>query len=344
MTLATFLHISDLHFGLIDPDTFDAEAHKFWAVIPTFDGFVGHRHSSLVLLEKLFGEDLGKESPFLIVTGDITTNGDEKEFEIADDYLAREFVFPDNSKLGLERADWQKWAIPGNHDHWPGTNWILGPSTRSFQRCFPQLPAVFDLAIGDNGDIIRFLRIDTDADVSCYFLNRFFARGCFLSQLDELRKLTSGLPAPSATVLCLHHSPAKRGYLMALESKSREALDKFIIDMEVSVLLTGHIHNPPLVKVFTAKDGSKSRRYLEARCGTTSQSDFFESPYYWRSFLAPYGWKPKRWSNSLLIHRIVDRKGSLYWETELLLQRTDDFLPPTKPNSKIMVDPSFPLT
>ncbi len=342
MTLATFLHISDLHFGVIDPETFDAQAHQIWATLPTFEGFLGHRYSSLVLLERLFGITLNGESPLLIVTGDITSNGNDEQFRIAHDYLGNELIMPDNSAIGLGCTDWKDWAIPGNHDHWPGSNWILGSPSQTFQNGFRGFPAVADLTLS-TGDTIRFLRIDSDSDVSCYFLDRFFARGSFPSQLDALRELTKSLEAASVTILCLHHSPAEGGYLRALDRKSRRALDKFIIDMEISVLMTGHIHNPPLVKAFTATDGARSRRYIEARCGTTTQSDFFESPYYWKTYLAPFDIKPKRWSNSLLVHRIVDRNGSLYWETELLQQRVQDFLPPQSPLRTILVDPSFKL-
>jgi hypothetical protein len=206
-----------------------------------------------------------------------------------------------------------------------------------------KLPAITELQIPSPGYLIRFLWIDTDADVSCYWLDRFLARGCFVSELNTLRDMTKDLPPASVTVLCLHHSQAKGGYSLALDIESRKALDNFIIDKDVSVLLCGHIHNPPLVKAFTATNGSKSRQYLEARCGTTTQSDFFDSPFYWKTFLAPFGIKPKRWSNSLLVHRLVEENGGLYWETELLQQRPREFSAPVSLEPEIVIEPRFRL-
>ncbi len=251
MTLATFVHISDLHFGLIDSDTFDAEACQLWAMIPKFDGLLGHRYSSLVLLERFFGGKLKDDLPLLIVTGDITSKGHEEEFRIANDYLGDELEFPDHSSVGLATADWKNWkgwAIPGNHDHWPGHNTVLGRPTDAFKNCFMNLPAITELQIPSTSYRIRFLRIDTDRDVSYYWLDRFNARGCFVSELKALSEMIRDLPPASVTVLCLHHSQAKAGYSLAIDIKSRDALNNFIIDNEVSVLLSGHIHNPPLVK------------------------------------------------------------------------------------------------
>jgi len=47
MSLATLLHISDLHFGDIDPNTGDAIEPTFVGLNEVFDGLLGHSYYSL---------------------------------------------------------------------------------------------------------------------------------------------------------------------------------------------------------------------------------------------------------------------------------------------------------
>jgi len=62
MRLATFVHISDLHFGdgHIDPSTGRIiqvpEASRLWATCSPFDGLLGHDSMTLARLQKFFDQ------------------------------------------------------------------------------------------------------------------------------------------------------------------------------------------------------------------------------------------------------------------------------------------------
>ena len=103
---ATFLHISDLHFGPIDPETRDARVPRAAELHRIFDGLLGHGYLSLCRLER-FWADLADESPTLIVTGDLTSCGNSDEFESAMAFLASELQPPKGNYLGLSCPRWK---------------------------------------------------------------------------------------------------------------------------------------------------------------------------------------------------------------------------------------------
>src|SRR2546426_567955 len=110
MALATFVHVSDLHFGDVDPPTFDAVAPNLWAKCHWFDGLLGHSGRALGSLDAFFNnlrENLREAEPVrLLVTGDVTTVGKEKQFEMADRYLSAYVAPPEGNYWGLAAADW----------------------------------------------------------------------------------------------------------------------------------------------------------------------------------------------------------------------------------------------
>src|SRR2546425_275913 len=87
MRLLTFIHISDLHIGDLDPETFDARAPRIWANSKRFDGLLGHSYRSLVRLEQFFNRIRRDEKAQLIVTGDVTTVGSSAQFETVSNFL-----------------------------------------------------------------------------------------------------------------------------------------------------------------------------------------------------------------------------------------------------------------
>jgi 3',5'-cyclic AMP phosphodiesterase CpdA len=117
--LATLLHISDLHLGDIDPVTKDSEMPPHWEKFSWFDGLRGHSYHALVKLDRFWGK-LQQEQPLLLVTGDITACGSEEQYSTAADFLGKELVLPKGQYVGLGKSDWNRFAIPGNHDNWPG--------------------------------------------------------------------------------------------------------------------------------------------------------------------------------------------------------------------------------
>jgi hypothetical protein len=184
--------------------------------------------------------------------------------------------------------------------------------------------------------------VDTDADVYPYGPNRFLARGDFASQLRDLAAML-GVPGPNEIrVLCLHHSQSyrnklSRGHACEMDTHSRNSLNDFIVAHDVAVLLCGHVHDPPLVQSFTANHLKRSVEFLEARCGTTTQLSTL--PHTWRTILGRRPRRPKRWPNSLLVHRLNQDGGEIYWNTEIYLEKPQGFYNPAALLPGVLVTP-----
>lgn len=335
--LATFVHVSDLHFlgGSLDVNTI-----LLWMKVPLLDGLLGHHERSLMRLVD-FLERLKAEEPKLIVTGDLTALGADDQFTMADEFLGGVLKPPKvNTPTGLRLNDWMDRAVSGNHDMWPGSlKFWLKPSG-ALSRAFSFLPHAADPAIRlPGGADLRFLRINTDAEVSRF--KRIRAVGAFPQQLETLAASLSRLPKKKEIrVLCLHHSPcAGKAGSMGIDGPSRAALNKFIADNSVAVILTGHIHNPPVVKLFPVP-GQPGKVYLEARCGTTTQVDP-ATPFVKTRIKNAIGYRPKiepRPKNSLLVHRLFDKNGEIFWDSEVYFLESGGFAPPDPPRPDILVD------
>jgi 3',5'-cyclic AMP phosphodiesterase CpdA len=324
MRLLTIVHISDLHLGRIGKTGFDARAPRLWATWKHFDGLLGHSYLSLVRLEQLFSKLRAEEDAMLVITGDLTTVGNSDEYATARAYLGDLLKPPKGNYLGLKYAQWKDSAIPGNHDHWPGAPVIIGPINGDLSKTFGSLPrqAVVPLHGGIN---LRFLCIDSDADVSPYGSNRVLARGSFKSQLVKLASKLNVPQPKEVRVLLLHHSYIATGTILAINGASKSALHDFILEHDISVLLCGHVHQPPLVEVRKVSHLKQSAHFLDGRCGTTSQRSTM--PYDWTTVLGERPSDEDHWPNSLLVHRLSEDGGVVSWETEIYLERSDGFFP-----------------
>jgi len=324
MRLATFVHISDLHFGDIDLSSTNKNAVPPPIVAamasnagPIWDGLLGHSHLSLVRLEQLYTELKGNENAGLLLTGDLTAYGSQTQFDTAVDYLGNILRPPRASNpIGLREKNWNTYSVPGNHDHWSGKPVIFGGPTPALAQYFPALPAVrYSLS---SGQYLTFLRVDSDSDVSAYGSNRFLARGCFSSQLAAL---SSSLPVPEKDeirVLLVHHSYSASGRTLAMTPLSKAALEEFIVDHAVRAVLCGHIHQPPFTVVARATHLTQTRWFLEARSGTTTQLSTL--PLQWRSVLGNRPKRPYRWPNSLLVHRLSQlSNGAINWRAQVYM-------------------------
>jgi 3',5'-cyclic AMP phosphodiesterase CpdA len=330
--LLTILHASDLHIGEIDPVTGDAKYSpvftKLIANFSWFDGVLGHHARGLEHLAAFYTK-LQKEGeePLMLVSGDLTRVGADAEFDTAVDYLRSQVDLhpPAGNYVGLHWKDWKDRTIPGNHDHWPGTAKIFGKPGAGFHSFFPlaDLPYVLPDRPLPNGRVVQFMGIDTDRDVSPKGLKRLRAVGSFQSQLAALGgKLKTKTPE-QIRVLLMHHSWHKRGVLLSIDRGSRGALDQFLVDQEISVILTGHTH-VPLAQYFVPQNVAHPRTVLEGRSGTTTQND--QVPYNWRTM---FGLFPSRtWpKNSLLVHRIYhdDAEGTV-WQAETFTRTKKGFV------------------
>lgn len=353
MTLKTFVHISDIHFS---DSNHDSKALALYAAIPKLDGFLGHDYQSLTMLDEFFTDMVDNEEAELIVTGDITRVGGVFEFSMARTYLERELTPPQGNFTGLREPNWLTRAIPGNHDHYPGIPLLIGGPTAGLAATFPnpKLPRMVTSDLGSDGHELTFLLVNTDADVPCLHPDRWFARGSFVSQIDELERQLDEREQrlgkkrdKEIRILCLHHSRAQRGPMLEMDQSSRDRLSNFIPKYGIAILLSGHIHEPPLVRMETAvntTDDTVFADYLEARCGTTTQRNLFHIPYYWRRILHTLHIKKLgHWSNTLLVHRISQENGAIIWESDLFMETPYGFQPAPLTHRHCMVNPRVRL-
>jgi 3',5'-cyclic AMP phosphodiesterase CpdA len=336
--LATFVHVSDLHIGQLDPTTGHAKQDAYTAHwiqnIPWCDGYLGHSGIALRQLDVFFHRLQQDERAEVIITGDLTTVGMGIEFDLAHRYLGDISTFSPPLRLGLGQKNYADRTILGNHDHWPGRlaknaidfamldNRPAPPGHSSVPppaSHLPSLPDVDRVPVGTRGGYVLFVRLDSDADVDPKGHDRLFARAAFESQLTKARQiLASPRPASQYRVLLLHHSPANPDYVLGMSARMRAKLEKFLDDTDIRVVLTGHMHEPEWSQ-FTAG----TTPCLEARCGTTTQRDTFAASWFPRT--APM--------NTLLVHRLfeVTPSGAVAWEVETYVRTKKGFVPHTDP-------------
>lgn len=330
--LATFMHISDLHFGILDLSTLNA-ANAWWMRFPILDGFLGHSERAIFRLDQRFAELKKTEQARLIITGDLTTCGKDSEFQLFDDYAGANPSVSILNYMGLRNPGWKTTAIPGNHDYWPGTIKILGSPSGMVYRIFNDLPRISPLLSIGNGYQIRFVWINSDVDVGHRSTHRGLARGGCVSHCENLEPDMPARVDGEIRVLCMHHSPTYQGNLQSLwslemDQASRDRVAKFIVDHRISVVLCGHLHSPPYVHPELAVSKGGQVNFLEARCGSTSQIKPSELPPPVRRILRSLRILPKERTNTLLVHRIIENNGCVDWQTEINVLYSAGFAAP----------------
>jgi 3',5'-cyclic AMP phosphodiesterase CpdA len=331
--LATFVHISDLHFGDLDRSTgsasLDADAKKWWSRHRLFQGYLGHHHDALIHMEAFLSWIRNEDGEVhLIVTGDLTTVGKQSEFDLCITYLEDAIrLDPSNPiGLGLGSAGARTRTIPGNHDHWPGRRTIIGAATSAFGKVFTRLPIpISRIKLRDDLTVV-FCGIDTDADVRTRGTSRILAQGNFITQLKQLEK-ELGPPGPDEViVLLLHHSPCYRasGRTRAFEvhAASLTALNEIITRRGIAILLSGHIHIPAC-KIETVSSRGVQWEVMEARCGTTLVRDTVPLEWIKSSGAIPPALALN--DNTLLVHRVYEVDDHVEWRTSWFVRTVNGF-------------------
>jgi predicted MPP superfamily phosphohydrolase len=323
----TILHLSDLHFGDRRRDRataeLDADAEKWWELHPLFTGYLGNSHNALRHLNKLHTDlkraETQTRAVMVAITGDFTTTGSAAQFDFAQQYLSHS-VPTSGATLGLNLgAYWNRFAVPGNHDHWPGkrcevTNLacMRGNSSGQVGRLIysshphvgsgPQhsMDPWIARPVHVGGKDVVVCGIDSDVEVDPHGLSRIVARGQFDVQCRWLLKELPTRRRDEVRVLMIHHSYDNTDFTLGMAESSRVLLEELLEAREISIMLSGHMHGARVVRHPIGK-----RAVVEARCGTSSQRMS----------------KPKNWSacpslepNTVLIHRLRDEGNALRWE------------------------------
>lgn len=320
--LLTLVHVSDLHIGQLDAsgdNPLDSDSVEWWKHFRPFDGYLGHTHVALKQLVSLVDMLQGTEGPevYVVVTGDLTTNGGTVELQNAEQYLRGQL----GTGVGLELQSHEYAAIAGNHDHWPGSacHWhravtcMLGGPNAALSTFIPPMggPVTISLA---GGYRLRLEGIDSEADVPPISAERVCAIGQCVS---ECNALDGRLPARSAgeiRVLLMHHSTIEDGPAgrSSLDATSRGIVGGIVLKHGFSMVLTGHKHRHAF------RHPAENGGIREARCGSSTSRDYFD-----RSLPVVGSWRARLARNEVLVHRLWERSSHVEWDTEVWRRRID---------------------
>lgn len=323
--LATFLHISDLHIGSIDPTTGDAAISPAVQLgldnLPLFDGLLGHRAKALRDLAEFVNCMRESDEKFqIIVTGDLSRQGDAPELALARRFFESEIdLSPPNGRyVGLYTGG-NTLTIPGNHDHWAGVSLPIGATPSNYYHYFVRsLPTTRHIPLGRKGHVLTLIEIDSDADVPPNSIQRVFARGSFRSQLLKLDKVLAPQDEFEVRVLVIHHALTWTRFGLAMTASTKLELDRFLLQHGIRVILCGHTHM-----------ASMRRHYAGTRecweCGAGSTTQFDTVPLKWRRRLRKQI-KAILKPNSLILHRIFDVEGRLEWSATTYVRTATGFV------------------
>lgn len=334
MPRVRFLQVSDLHFGFLDRQGLPVAPTPF----RLFPGWLGHDPLAVRAIARLVRQLRRDDTPlYIVTTGDLTARGHPDQFEMAAGFLGAT-TQDGPSRVGLRQSDWQKRGVSGNHDHWQGdradgiiwgTIWAFphmwGPPTDAFHRLFDHLPFADSLVRTDGLPLIRFIGIDTDGDIASWTFDRLRARGAFESDLKALDGVLPPKEPSEVRVLLAHHCREYRGFFVEIVPESRAALDDFIVQHEIDVLLSGHTHDARVAPVQIPDGG---RTVLYARCGTSSQVNPRDSRFRRSTGWAPLEGLPRDVTRSVILHELDIDGEHLVWEaTAYALNRRNQFVP-----------------
>ena len=336
------LHVSDLHVGPLDARGLP-HAPALYLREP-FSGWLGHDPLATRALARFLRQLRRDGAPvYVVTTGDLTAWGDPAQFAKAEAYLGAT-VLDGPSRIGLREPGWLDRAVPGNHDHWGGagfggTPWafpqMMRPPTPSFHRLFGPLPQKGTPPLAVPGlPSVRFVRLDTDADVRPYSRDRFFARGSFRSHLSRLDTDLPPKAEGEVRVVLAHHcrdyrGTPRNGYRVEVDPQTRTDFDAFLVRHEADVLLSGHTHEVG-ISTPTVRSPAGTRTLLYARCGTSTGANPRDE-----RFKRAAGWSAldalplaKRAERSVVLHELARSPGGPVWKAAAYrLNRRNRFEP-----------------
>ena len=282
-------HISDLHFGdVLANNLFSFRSrvlhyppHDFTLCLD----FPNALEYIRVDLLDLTDEELIN----VVVSGDLTSTGLGTEFAVAHALLrSRARIKREGlgTHAGFSIPDQQIAAVPGNHDHFNGLQFLSRPRAFTpsiYGTHFRRTPWVKEWTSLSGRLTLELHGIDSNSGLAPKRTN-LRAKGAFstkeLELLEEnLKKSDSRSAAPGTyrvRALVTHHSLMYAGYgavfgAVALDDVSRENLLQIAAKYNFAVIMTGHTHDANChPHPVTAPDG-KISEVCEIRSATTFQ-------------------------------------------------------------------------
>lgn len=270
-------HISDLHFGKVSlaPSQFFS---KRWLgnlnlLLNRRGLFSPGQIYSLLNTFKTHGVT------HVLITGDVSTTSDPKEFE-----KAREFV------LTLKRAGFPVYIIPGNHDHYTKR----GYKNRLFYRYFPDevlsQNAVTSLPLADNWTLVLM-------DTAC--ATPLISSTGYFSPVIETRLRSHLRTIPKdQKILLANHFPYIENEHPRRRLVRGDALKQLLIEHpQIHLYCHGHTHRHILADVresklpVTADSGSVSH----TKHGSFNLIDLSKDAFHIHSYFhTPKGWEKQK--------------------------------------------------
>ncbi|MBV9123744.1 MAG: metallophosphoesterase [Planctomycetes bacterium] len=280
------LHCSDLHFG-----SALVNRPPRW-LVQTMQGYAAH-DIRLCLAMKPALEDVGdlaglpeEEEPKVVVSGDLTAAGADKEFAVAHTFLRSLWRLWRAPPLGAgfdlrrpDAVDLPLATVPGNHDQWGGSRvWMWGYDPELAPTHFRPTPW---RRVWNSGNLeVEFFGLDTNAGLDHRRPNPL--AGGSLDQrpggeVDRLRALLEQSDKEgsekSATVriraLVLHHPLSGKGLPYPLDANSVDVLLRLAEAYNLTAFLTGHTHEFFFQALETRPN--RRRKVWELRCASTLQ-------------------------------------------------------------------------
>jgi 3',5'-cyclic AMP phosphodiesterase CpdA len=246
--IASIIHISDLHFS----SKFTTDEGEFIEQHVQPKGIHSHSYQAAVSLSIRVNQILQnrkrhKIPTVVIVTGDVTRIGRDREFQVAVTFLKGEIWVGARQSWGLNLKENDSqvgegnspalFYIPGNHDTWKLRFGIFNSAYRSY---FPDaFPTQLTIVTGER--IIQIYGLDsTHTSLSRYILARGEVPPEQINGLEV--KISRTIRKQDVRIACLHHPLIDLpGPTMELENHRN--VGQSLNFMGMDLVLSGHIHN-----------------------------------------------------------------------------------------------------
>lgn len=258
MTLATILHLSDLHLGEDPDDEGRPTRGSFFGWFGTkslemqsHDPFIlSSLHVNLRIAARSCGA--GDDFDLYVVTGDISTNATTtSRFAFAKQYLTGKLPFGRFMQVGLGFEPKRLFCVPGNHDK------MFEKTLERYLHGFATLPAeppYYRPVVARNGRTFHLFGIDSNSYGEGNIAKGAITPATLAWLSDALDRLPNEDLRTSVRVLMLHHHPTdlnkfKRRSVAAWLADKFTTLDEgsrllALCEGRVDVIMHGHEHLP----------------------------------------------------------------------------------------------------
>lgn len=224
-------HLSDIHFFQCDLNWNNIFSKDLLA---TLNYLINRKKYKLKFdLDKLPALLVEKGVTHVIITGDLTTTSNNKEFKLAKQFIDQ-----------LKQKGLKTYIIPGNHDHYNKK----AARIKKFYQTFDSSKDLSDRSIeyGDFGEEFKYIALDTTIPTPFWS-----SQGLFSKKMEANLKALLDSISPSQPLIIINHFPIESRKKMAkkhqmIRYKALQALlEKY---PNIKLYLCGHTHLSEIIK------------------------------------------------------------------------------------------------